>query len=128
MWGEISDIPKFSYDHDGNYYILNTVFFMNGNNLAYILCFLNSNISKYFFSTNIATSTGVGTIRWLKYKIETLPIPMIKNTTIFEDFVKKIQNQHENSNIISDIELQINKQIYEVLCLSGEEISFIESQ
>ncbi len=75
IWGELSDTPKFALDVQGQYVPLNTAFFMTGTSLPYLIAFLNSSVSQYYFSRNVATSSGVGTTRWLKFTIETLPIP-----------------------------------------------------
>ncbi len=72
VWGEISDQPKFAFD-DSNYYAEVTTFLMTGEKLKYLLAILNSRLSEWYFN-QISTTTGMGTNRWKKYKIEMLPI------------------------------------------------------
>jgi len=72
IWGELSDEAKFSLDKEG-IFLLNTIFFLTGENLEYLLGILNSKLSKWYFHL-IGTTTGMGTNRWLKYKIEQFPI------------------------------------------------------
>ena len=72
VWGEISDRTKFALDNDGKFVPEATTFLMTGEHLDYLLCFLNSALSEYLFS-KIGTTTGVGTVRWKKFKIETQP-------------------------------------------------------
>jgi len=119
IWGEISDKPKFALDETGKYYVSNTVFFMTGDNLEYLIAFLNSKLSEYYFS-QIATTTGVGTVRWLKYKIEQLPVPNIKNAKY--DEIKKlhklVKNGSENSNDIDDV-------IFDLFSFTSEECKHI---
>lgn len=72
IWGELSDKPKFTLDTNG-YLVLNTVFFLTGEDLPFYLGILNSKLSVWYFHL-IGTTTGMGTNRWLKYKIELFPI------------------------------------------------------
>jgi hypothetical protein len=50
IWGEISDKPKFTIDLNGEFYPEATTFLMTGSHLKYLLCFLNSTFSEYFFA------------------------------------------------------------------------------
>ena len=68
VWGEISDKPKFVIDKIGEYFVEATTFMMTGEHLQYLLLFLNSRLSKYFFS-KLGTTTGAGTVRWKKFKL-----------------------------------------------------------
>ena len=75
LWSEISDIPKFALDEEGEFYITNKVFLMTGNvNLWYLYAFFNSLICEIYFSF-IASTTGEGTSQWFKYKVESIPVP-----------------------------------------------------
>ena len=76
VWGEISDRTKFCYDDRGKFFPEATTFFMTGKHLKYLLFILNSSLSEYLFS-KIGTTTGVGTIRWKKFKIENLLVPCL---------------------------------------------------
>ena len=73
IWGELADSAKFTLDESG-YCLNNTVFMMNGQNLPFLLAILNSKAAQWFFEL-IGTTSGMGTNRWLKYKIEQLPVP-----------------------------------------------------
>ena len=73
IWGEIADTSKFAYDDQG-YLAEATAFIMTGANLKYLLSIFNSIASLWYFNI-ISTTTGMGTNRWKKYKIEQLPIP-----------------------------------------------------
>jgi hypothetical protein len=76
LWGELSDKPKFSFDN-GFYYAEATLFILVGENLKYLLSILNSRLSDWYFN-QITTTSGMGTNRWKKYKIEQLPVPDIR--------------------------------------------------
>ena len=74
LWGELADAPKFAYDENG-FYPEATLFFMTGEKLKYLLAILNSKLGEWYFD-KISTTSGMGTNRWKKYKIEQLPIPV----------------------------------------------------
>lgn len=74
IWGELSDKAKFTYDNSG-IYTNNTIFLMTGENLKYLLTIINSKVAYFYFNL-ISTTSGMGTNRWLKYKIEKLPFPV----------------------------------------------------
>ncbi len=88
VWGEISDKPKFAYDN-GDYFIEATSFIMTGESLKYLLAFLNSKLSKWYFE-RISTTTGMGTSRWKKFKLELLPIAKIQTLAIPHANISKL--------------------------------------
>ena len=73
VWIELTDESKFAYSEDG-IIPLNTIFFMVGENLPYLLANLNSKLIHWYFTTCLGCTSGVGTNRWLKFTIEQLPI------------------------------------------------------
>ncbi|HPH17570.1 MAG TPA: TaqI-like C-terminal specificity domain-containing protein [Haliscomenobacter sp.] len=73
IWGELSDRPKFAFDLN-KLYPEATLFFMIGQRLKFILGILNSQIGEWYFN-QISTTSGMGTNRWKKNKVEQLPIP-----------------------------------------------------
>ena len=130
IWGEISDRSKFYLDNDGDYCPEATTFLMTGNNLDFLLAFLNCKLSEYLFS-KIGTTTGVGTVRWKKFKIEQLPVPQ----TLPEEIVNSITSlakialgQQAKGKSSSDTEKIIDQKIYESFGLTPEEIQFVEEQ
>lgn len=80
IWGELSDVPKFAFDNSGMYAEA-TLFAMTGEKLKYLLTVLNSKIALWYFN-QITTTSGMGTSRWKKYKIEQLPIPYINDDKV----------------------------------------------
>lgn len=129
IWGEISDKPKFAYD-DSGFYAEATTFIMTGENLKFILAILNSKVSEWYFNL-IGTTTGMGTNRWKKYKIELLPIkiPNIEQKLVIENLVDEILNQKkEDPNTdTSDLESRIDQLVYQLYDLTPEEIAIIEA-
>ncbi|WP_437441060.1 TaqI-like C-terminal specificity domain-containing protein [Sphaerospermopsis torques-reginae] len=128
VWGEISDQPKFAFD-DGNYYAEATTFLMTGEKLKYLLAILNSQLSAWYFN-QISTTTGMGTNRWKKYKIEMLPIK--EPTEIEELSLEKIVDQILNAKKsdpnadTTALEREIDQMVYQLYELTPEEIKIIE--
>ncbi|QEI43472.1 Modification methylase PaeR7I [Dolichospermum sp. UHCC 0315A] len=128
VWGEISDKPKFAFD-DSNYYAEATTFLMTGEKLKYLLAILNSKLSEWYFN-QISTTTGMGTNRWKKYKIEMLPIK--EPTETEELLLEKIVNQiltAKKSDSKADttaLETEIDQLVYQLYELTAEEIKIIE--
>lgn len=129
VWIELTNNPNFCLDKN-NYLLNNTIFFISGERLEYLVSYLNSNVCKWYFNKLAATS-GVGTTRWIKIYIEQLRVPMgIDPTTeeLFTNLAKEIQTQ-KSKNINTDyLENLVNQRVYNLFELSDEEISFIESQ
>lgn len=126
MWGEISDKPKFSIDLNGEFVAEATTFLMVGDHLKYLLCFLNSTLSEYFFA-KYGTTTGMGTLRWKKYLIELLPIPVAtteNETTLIKELDALLSADLEGKE--RHIQ-RINDTIYSMFGFNLEEIEFIEN-
>ncbi len=125
IWGEISDKPKFTIDLEGGYCPEATTFLMTGQNLKYLLCFLNSTFSEYFFA-KYGTTTGMGTLRWKKYLIELLPVPQVDETKQ-ADLERLLDNLLIDKSNRNTYIKAIDAKIYEYLNLSIDEIRFIEA-
>ncbi|MBR3699760.1 MAG: Eco57I restriction-modification methylase domain-containing protein [Bacteroidales bacterium] len=132
MWGEISDKAKFTYD-EGNYFAEATTFIMTTDDknvsLKYLLAVLNSALSEWYFH-KIATTTGMGTNRWKKYKLEQLPVVKPnkeKEAQIVElvDQILEKKSANPNANTLV-LEQEIDKKVYELYALGSEEIAVIE--
>ena len=123
MWGELSDKAKFAYDKDGRYYCLNTVFFFTGKRLEYLLCYLNSPVCEYIFSKRCTTS-GMGTMRWLKYTVGQIPVPQLTETQ--EKAIVDLYHEYEKSSDEGTI-VKINQLFYQYIGLDEEDIETIKS-
>ena len=122
VWGEISDRSKFALDSKGDYAVEATTFLMTGDNLDYLVCFLNSTLAEYLFS-KIGTTTGVGTVRWKKYKLEQLYVPTENvDLRFFSETLHAYLTKHDASCLSA-----INGKIYDMCHLTSEEISFLET-
>ena len=130
VWGEISDKTKFCLDREGKYFPEATTFMLSGERLIMLLAFLNCSVSEYMFST-IGTTTGVGTVRWKKFKIEQLYVPRIIDETIaqaIEVQCEQIINITAQQGSAPEEERILNSLIYRFYGLSDSEIQYIESQ
>ena len=123
VWGEISDRTKFAIDANGDFMQEATTFLLTGEHLEFLLCYLNSPLSEYLFS-KIGTTTGVGTVRWKKFKLEQLCVP---NTNIEEEFFKKELSAYLRSNNQETLSC-LNRKIYNICMLTQDEIAFIENR
>ncbi|MCL4359786.1 BREX-1 system adenine-specific DNA-methyltransferase PglX [Patescibacteria group bacterium] len=136
IWGELSDKPKFTYDDKG-FIAEATLFAMVGDNLKYLLGILNSKLGLWYFE-QISTSSGMGTSRWKKYKIELFPIKNTNKINIEKivSMVNKIlvittdrdylRNSIKQSQVI-EYEKQIDQLVYKLYGLTTEEIAVVES-
>lgn len=88
IYSEITDAPNFAFDKKGEYYINNKVFMICTNkDIAYLYYYLNSIFCEKYFHF-IASTTGVGTFQWFKYKIEGMPIPNIYCGDLINDIIE----------------------------------------
>ena len=128
IWGELSDKQKFAYDESGMY-ANNTIFFIVGKDIKYLLAILNSKIAMWYFN-QISTSSGMGTNRWLKYKIEQLPIKDIseEEQLPFVEIVDKILLGKKNREETSILEDEIDQMVYKLYDLTEEEIRIVEGK
>jgi hypothetical protein len=128
VWGELSDQQKYAYDSSG-LFANNTIFFITGKNLKYLLSVLNSKVAKWYFN-EISTSSGMGTNRWLKYKIEQLPIKDIseKQQIPFVNLVNQIlaAKKQDPAADTSALEKEIDQLVYQLYGLTEEEIRIVE--
>ena len=111
------------------YYLNNTIFFLVGENLKYLLAILNSKLGEWYFK-QISTTSGMGTNRWLKYKVEQLPIkdiPESEQAPIIK-LVEQILTAKQSPPSVStaEMEREIDKMVYGLYGLTGEEIEIIE--
>jgi len=129
IWGELSDEQKFVLDEHG-YYLNNTIFFITGENLRYLLSILNSKLAKWYFNL-ISTSSGMGTNRWLKYKIKQLPIKQIavEAQQPFITLVDKIlaAKKADPAADTSHWEAEIDELVFELYGLTEEEKTLVKT-
>ena len=75
VYQELTQGSSFAIDTKGEFFVSNTAYLITGNDLEYLLLFLNSEIVEYAYKTFYATMLGQNGIRWLAQHIHNLPIP-----------------------------------------------------
>ena len=128
IWGELSDKAKFAFD-DENHYVEATTFMMTGTSLKFLLAILNSRAAQWYFE-QITTTSGMGTNRWKKYKIEQLPVPV--PTQEIELHIETLVNQilidkKEGKNTTA-LEAEIDQLVYALYELTAAEIAIVEGR
>ena len=147
VYAEISN-GSFCYDNS-NYFIANTGYIINGENVKYLCALLNSSFITFIYKRYYSVSLGESS-RWLYQDIIKLPIPQItdNNRQIandIEDLVdkiieskKKLREMSKNAlaspddikqqeKTISVLDKLINNKVYSLYSLTPDEISLIES-
>ena len=114
VWIELTDHPNFALD-EKRYFINNTVFFMTGKNLKYILAFLNSKLCEWYFDKICATS-GVGTRRWIKMYIDKIRLPLLTDAQMSD--ISKYVDSYNGTDIDSAF--------YKIFSFGQDEIKVIE--
>lgn len=117
IWGELSDKPKFAYDNSSSLTEA-TVFNLTGNNIKFILTILNSKLCQWYFET-FTTTSGMGTNRWKKYKMEKIPIanPKEEVKKPFETIVEYLiyLNDPKQAPVLENVSNEAVSQVFEDL-------------
>ena len=111
VYQELTQGSCFYLDKEAKFFVSNTGYMITGNDLEYLILFLNSKFVEFIFKSFYSVSLGGSGIRWLAQCIENLPIPFVKDS----DY-KKLKTEEE-----------IEKYIYKKYDLSEEEINHINS-
>lgn len=129
VWGELSDKPKFAYDDKG-YIAEATLFAMVTGKPMFLLGILNSKLALWYFE-QITTSSGMGTSRWKKYKIEQLPICIEtpEKAHLIRDLEQEVTKLTLSPNEEEEktIEKKIDSIVYALYNLTPNEIELIEN-
>ena len=129
LWIELVDNGRFAYDNSGIFGEA-TTFLLTGERIKYLCTVLNSTLIRWYLS-QVAPTSGLGTLRWKKVYVEELPLP--KPTEVeqlkFEQAVNKILRLlwDDQSMYIpkADVEGQMDQWVYELYGLTQMEISAV---
>ena len=128
IWMDLTMQGRFSYDN-GTMFCLNTGFLMSGNSVKYLCAVLNSSLATWFMSTT-ALNSGMGVTRWVKFTVETIPVPKISTgeQRAFVGLVDRILQAKDvdPTTDTSDIEWEIDQLVYDLYGLTEEESTAIE--
>lgn len=121
IYAELAQGSAFILDKNLNYMILQTGYIIVGDNLEYLLAFLNSKLIEWAFRRFYSIELGNTGLRWLKQYVENLPIPVFTNTNIQKELAKVALEKPKYANS------KINDLIYQLYGLTKEETEFIKT-
>ena len=129
VWKIIGNQLAFSIDKE-NFIVNNACYILTGQDLEYLVVFLNSKIIKWYSDLTNMNKTGVGDVQLGAQNIVLFPIPKIheKNQQEFKDVLLKILSVNDNRKSFNFYESVANKFVNSYYQLTDEEIQFIESQ
>ncbi|EOZ2161556.1 Eco57I restriction-modification methylase domain-containing protein [Campylobacter coli] len=136
IYSEIVKEPRFYLDTNLNFYAEATSFILTGDNLKYLIAFLNNDFVAFIFKTFYAGGNlGENGFRYKKAFLEKLPIPKInsKNQNIANELVNsvdeilKAKEEDKNANT-QELENKINSLVYKLYNLTEDEIKIIEGK
>ncbi len=136
VYSEIVRKPQFYLDTKLNFYAEATSFILTGENLKYLIAFLNNDFVAFIFKTFYAGGNlGENGFRYKKAFLEKLPIPKInsKNEKLANELINlvdeilKVKEQDKNANT-QELENKINSIVYKLYNLTEEEIKIIEGK
>ena len=130
VWIELVSNGRFAYDDSGIYCDVSS-FIMTGDCIKYLCALLNSELICWFFQ-KVAPTSGMGTLRWKKVYVETIPIPHVSvaRQGLFIGFIDLIMSAtltDPNADVAA-IESDIDQYVYELYGLKPEEIAGVEKE
>ncbi|MFA6770790.1 MAG: hypothetical protein WCR71_06415, partial [Bacteroidales bacterium] len=114
-WNRIASEKVFSLVDKG-YFIQDSMHFLTGENLDFIIAILNSKLFSWFMYLIIGDATGGNAGNSDNVKNLTIQKPNNKSKKLIKEYLNKMQYQ------------KIDKFVYELYNISEDEISFIELQ
>ena len=120
--------PSFALDSDAKFYTIAPGNIISGNNLKYLLAFLNSK-TYYFALRKFYMGGGIdGELKTNRLLLLPIPMPEEKIRLLIESKVDLLLNKYAESNILDQNTLnEIEKIIQKYLYLSEEEINIINN-
>ena len=133
MWNRISSETVFSYDSTADFYILDSMFFITGKDIKYLISIINSAFSKFYIK-QVSATIGNGTYAAGIY-IKQLPIPQIPVVSqapfiaIVNEILSITSQPDYNPSYPKIRQKELEKQIDEMVCdlyqLTEQEKNFI---
>lgn len=120
VWKRVGSITRFCFDNSGAL-ALDSTCFATGENIKFLVCYLNSKIGKYLLKDSPKTGTGDLLISVQAIEPILAPIPS-------KHILKEFDEIFENQLAGTDCEKIIDKMIFDSFELTTDEIEFIENQ
>ena len=123
LWLELVESGRFAYDDSGIYGEA-TTFMLTGEHIKYLCAVLNSTLIRWFLQ-QIAPTSGMGTLRWKKAYVETIPIPKIdaeaqRPFIALVDKILKAKTSDPQADT-SELEEEIDWLVYDLYDLTEQE-------
>ena len=129
VWIELVENGRFAHD-ESSIYCEATSFMMTGESLKYLCALLNAKLIRWFLYQTAPTS-GMGTLRWKKVYVETIPILKISPTEQrpFINLVDSILTAKaaDPKADTTEQEAAIDQLVYQLYGLTTEEIQIVEN-
>ena len=127
VWIELVNRGRFAYDESG-IFCEATAFMMTGPCIKYLCAMLNSKLIHWFLQ-QVAPTSGLGTLRWKKVYIESIPIPKV-SAKIQDSLVHPIDEilSAKTANCEAESrkwEGEIDRKVFELFGLSQLEVQSI---
>ena len=128
VWIELVENGRFAYD-DSGIYCEATSFMMTGDCIKYLCVLLNAKLIRWFLRKTAPTS-GMGTLRWKKAYVETIPIPKLSAREQYP-FIELMEHilTAKATDLNADVsatEAEIDLRVYELYGLTAPEISAVK--
>lgn len=131
VWIELTDTGRFALCSE-EIYCLNSAYFMLcpiNVNVKYLLGILNSRLIEFYLSL-IAQTSGMGTSRWINNYVKEFPIARssqsVEQSVIrLVDLIIKLKKDDAGADTTVQ-ENEIDRIVYDIYNLTGEEISVIQ--
>ena len=130
FWIELADDGRFAFD-DTDIYGDTTTFVMTGVSMKFLCAMLNATPIRWYLQ-RIAPTSGMGTLRWKKVYVETLPIPKVSSAQE-RPLVRLIDNvlstgSRDATTGIDAVEAQIDQYVYGLYGMNPSEIDLVEQR
>ncbi len=127
FWADMAKTGRFAYS-DSETYCNNKGYIMTGKSLKYLCAVLNSSLITWYIQ-NTAATTGMGLTEWTIVTVERIPIPRLTATQrrplerlTTQILRAKATNPQAN---VTDLEAEIDRQVYALYGLTPEEIAAV---
>ena len=129
FWIELVENGRFAYDDSGIYGEA-TSFIMTGECVKYLCAVLNGELARWFLQ-QVAPTSGMGTLRWKKVYVETIPVPKIsavKQQPLIQlvDCILEAKAANPDADVC-ELEKRIDQIVYSLYDLTPEEIAIVEA-
>ena len=128
VWIELVENGRFAYDESGTYTEA-TTFILTGQSLKFLCAILNATLTRWFLQ-QVAPTSGMGTLRWKKVYVETIPIPKIsaaKQRPFIRLVDQNLKDKAADPNVDTrHLEWEIDRLVYDLYGLTEEEDTAIE--